>query len=132
VSISSLHPVGLRTDKSTSYLDLYSSTNPEDVSFFGDLSVVVHYANKTRITCANFKLISSPVASSGHALPTGTGLQNSTLPSGTGSVPSGTLAPTFTSAAPTQPSDATALPTSGANKMMAGAGIVAGLVAMIL
>lgn len=48
------------------YLDLYSATVPGIGAFFGNRSVVIHYPNKTRITCANFKL----VADAGSATPT--------------------------------------------------------------
>lgn len=37
------------------YSDYYASTNPDSESFFGDLSFVLHYANSTRLTCANFE-----------------------------------------------------------------------------
>ncbi|KAM0462662.1 hypothetical protein ACHAPV_003486 [Trichoderma viride] len=36
------------------YFDLYTSMKPDNPAFFGNLSIVVHYANKTRLTCANF------------------------------------------------------------------------------
>lgn len=39
-----------------SFTDLYASTNPDEPSFIGNLSFVLHYANKTRISCANFEL----------------------------------------------------------------------------
>jgi hypothetical protein len=39
------------------FTDLYPSLNPSDPAFFGNLSVVIHLANSTRLTCANFKLI---------------------------------------------------------------------------
>ncbi|TFB01321.1 Cell surface Cu-only superoxide dismutase [Trichoderma ghanense] len=44
------------------YFDLYTSLQPGSPAFFGNRSIVVHYANKTRLTCANFaKLpVSSP------------------------------------------------------------------------
>ncbi|KAI9782899.1 MAG: hypothetical protein M1839_004373 [Geoglossum umbratile] len=42
-----------------SYTDLYASTKPGSFAFFGNRSIVVHYANKTRIACANFELKSS-------------------------------------------------------------------------
>jgi Copper/zinc superoxide dismutase (SODC) len=42
-----------------SYLDLYTSTAQGPASFFGNRSIVVHAANKTRLTCANFQLVSS-------------------------------------------------------------------------
>ncbi|KAH8179921.1 copper/zinc superoxide dismutase (SODC) domain-containing protein [Sarocladium implicatum] len=37
------------------YSDYFASTNPDDVAFFGNLSFVIHFANSTRITCANFE-----------------------------------------------------------------------------
>ncbi|KAF2856314.1 hypothetical protein T440DRAFT_485425 [Plenodomus tracheiphilus IPT5] len=39
---------------SQEYIDLYSSLNKADPSYFGNLSFVVHLSNKTRIGCANF------------------------------------------------------------------------------
>ncbi|KAF2264585.1 Cu,Zn superoxide dismutase-like protein, partial [Lojkania enalia] len=49
------------TAGSQNYIDLYSSTNPSDPAYFGNLSVVIHLANKTRVACANFKQISPGV-----------------------------------------------------------------------
>lgn len=37
-----------------SYTDSFTATS-DDKAFIGNLSVVVHFANLTRITCANFK-----------------------------------------------------------------------------
>lgn len=37
----------------TSYIDPYLSLNPDSKSYFGGLSVVVHYHNTTRLACAN-------------------------------------------------------------------------------
>lgn len=39
---------------SQEYVDLFTSTNKNDPSYFGNLSIVVHLSNKTRIGCANF------------------------------------------------------------------------------
>lgn len=36
------------------YNDAYAATNPDDPAYLGNLSFVVHYANSTRIACANF------------------------------------------------------------------------------
>lgn len=55
-----------------SYVDLYASTKEGLGSFFGNRSIVFHFANKTRITCANFGAKEVPV-SNGTAQPTGTG-----------------------------------------------------------
>ncbi|KAL6866668.1 superoxide dismutase [Trichoderma novae-zelandiae] len=43
------------------YFDLYTSLQPGSPAFFGNRSIVVHYANKTRLTCANFAKL--PVSS---------------------------------------------------------------------
>jgi hypothetical protein len=50
------------------YFDLYTSLQPGNLAFFGNRSIVVHYANKTRLTCANFsKLqVSSSVTKLAH------------------------------------------------------------------
>ncbi|KAI9664427.1 MAG: hypothetical protein M1829_005820 [Trizodia sp. TS-e1964] len=47
---------------SASYVDYYASTQPGLGSFFGNRSIVFHYANTTRITCANFTLASPPIS----------------------------------------------------------------------
>ncbi|KAF2773124.1 Cu,Zn superoxide dismutase-like protein [Teratosphaeria nubilosa] len=41
------------------YTDYFLSTNSNSSAFFGDLSVVIHTENTTRITCANFTLVES-------------------------------------------------------------------------
>jgi len=43
---------------SRSYVDLYASLTPGIGVFFGNRSVVVHFANSTRLACANFELAS--------------------------------------------------------------------------
>ncbi|KAA8570188.1 hypothetical protein MFRU_005g03090 [Monilinia fructicola] len=40
-----------------SYVDEFASTLPGLGSFFGNRSLVIHFGNKTRITCANFTLL---------------------------------------------------------------------------
>jgi hypothetical protein len=40
-----------------SYMDEFASTAEGIGAFFGNRSFVVHFANKTRITCANFQLL---------------------------------------------------------------------------
>ncbi|KAI4729370.1 hypothetical protein E4T49_02850 [Aureobasidium sp. EXF-10728] len=39
---------------SATYVDQYVSTIPGDGAFMGNRSIVIHFANKTRIACANF------------------------------------------------------------------------------
>jgi hypothetical protein len=143
-----LHLPPTNTDSRHSYLDLYSSTDPTNPAYFGNLAVVVHLSNKTRIACANFTAIAPgvsslpgvPTASSGHHLPTGTGILNNSYtvpaPSGTGTGSPSTTAgqPTFSSAAPTQPTQPTEpLPSSGSHKLMVtGIGALAGFFAFFL
>ncbi|EFQ86177.1 hypothetical protein CFE70_001931 [Pyrenophora teres f. teres 0-1] len=99
----------------TEYVDLYLATNPADPAFFGNLSVVVHLPNKTRIGCANFTMINAGVA-----LPSPSGgypgipQSNSTsmVPSGTTGLP---LSPTSTT---TKPAEFT----GAATKVAGGAG----------
>jgi len=45
----------------TSFTDPYTSTLEGLGSFFGNRSIVIHFANKTRITCANFARVNIPV-----------------------------------------------------------------------
>jgi hypothetical protein len=44
------------TPRLQSYVDLYLSTQKDTPAFVGDLSIVVHSSNKTRLSCANFTL----------------------------------------------------------------------------
>ncbi|KAI9839845.1 MAG: hypothetical protein M1819_000035 [Sarea resinae] len=48
-----------------SYLDLYPSTKEGIGAFFGNRSLVVHFGNTTRITCANFTLVSNSTGGNG-------------------------------------------------------------------
>ncbi|KAF2866800.1 superoxide dismutase [Massariosphaeria phaeospora] len=109
---------------SNSYLDLFSSTNPGNPAYFGNLSVVVHLSNKTRISCGNFKMVSpgSNGTSSGVAMPTGTGgshHNNSTLSATPTSTATG-------SGPPISPTTAPAEPTGAAARLVSGAGVLFG------
>ncbi|KEY66161.1 hypothetical protein S7711_05330 [Stachybotrys chartarum IBT 7711] len=42
---------------SATYVDNFASTLEGIGAFFGNRSIVIHYANSTRLTCANFELI---------------------------------------------------------------------------
>ncbi|KAL2178845.1 superoxide dismutase [Thermothelomyces heterothallicus CBS 202.75] len=46
-----------KTTFETSYVDLYASTVEGIGAFFGNRSIVFHFPNKTRITCANFERV---------------------------------------------------------------------------
>ena len=67
----------------TSYVDLYASTLEGIGSFFGNRSIIFHYPNKTRITCASFakveggaNLPSSSSSSATTAAPVPTGIHS--------------------------------------------------------
>ncbi|KAK1974383.1 superoxide dismutase [Colletotrichum cereale] len=47
-------------DYEQTYIDRYLSIVQGPGSFFGNRSFVFHFANKTRISCANFKLVQRP------------------------------------------------------------------------
>jgi len=42
-----------------SYSDLYLSTDPSSAYYFGNKAIVIHSSNATRLTCANFTMVSS-------------------------------------------------------------------------
>ncbi|KAK2047136.1 superoxide dismutase [Colletotrichum somersetense] len=69
-------------DYEKTYVDPYLSIAEGPGSFFGNRSFVFHFANKTRISCANFKLISKHDNCS------------STAPCSTGGAPIATASPT--------------------------------------
>ncbi|KAI9745493.1 MAG: hypothetical protein M1818_001027 [Claussenomyces sp. TS43310] len=48
-----------------SYVDPYASLVPGLDSFFGNLSITVHFANTTRITCASFALLNANTTAGG-------------------------------------------------------------------
>jgi hypothetical protein len=52
------------------YIDYYASTKEGIGAFFGNRSIVFHYANKTRITCANFvSQIKPPATNESYSAP---------------------------------------------------------------
>jgi hypothetical protein len=83
-----------------SYVDLFTSTLEGLGSFFGNRSIVFHYANKTRVSCANFVKVASGEGPShastesacsstaGAAKPTGASNLTATLSAPTGASPS--------------------------------------------
>jgi len=79
---------------SANYTDKYVSLTPGAPAYFGNRSVVLHFANKTRIACANFVRVernntlimgSNSTTSGG-----GGGIFSTPLPTGPSSKPSGT------------------------------------------
>ncbi|KAK4165530.1 Cu,Zn superoxide dismutase-like protein [Cladorrhinum sp. PSN259] len=43
-----------------SFTDLYAALVPGIGAFFGNRSIVIHYANSTRLACANFTMVTMP------------------------------------------------------------------------
>ncbi|EFX06134.1 cytosolic cu zn superoxide dismutase [Grosmannia clavigera kw1407] len=72
------------------YRDLYTSTKPGNPAFFGNLSFVLHYSNKTRITCANFILQNASYTSTDNGTATATPYPSSSSVSPKVPMPSGT------------------------------------------
>ncbi|KAF7560847.1 hypothetical protein G7046_g3278 [Stylonectria norvegica] len=71
----------ITTDPFTAdYVDEYASTREGIGAFFGNRSFVVHYANKTRLTCASFELEAS---NSTYPRPSGTASKTTTGPTST-------------------------------------------------
>jgi hypothetical protein len=88
-----------------SFQDPYLSLSPGNPAYIGDKSLVVHFPNKTRIGCANFRMQCTGQNSTASSHPTtgviGKGTYNSSLPTGgsntsgsTPTSPKGTGAPT--------------------------------------
>lgn len=129
----------LHTDGTLSYTDDYAALVPGIGAFFGNRSIVIHYPNKTRITCANFVRVADGSAGPGTAPvplpPVGTG----TVPYGNVSTPIGGAPSTPTPSSPPPSTTAgetpaTPLPSSGAARDMVfgGAAALAAFVAALL
>ncbi|KAK4461864.1 superoxide dismutase, partial [Cladorrhinum samala] len=105
------------------YTDLYASTQEGLGAFFGNRSIVFHYPNKTRITCADFKRedggVTQPSSTSGFG--------NSTI------LPTGGAVTSSSTSAPTGPASSTSVPIAGAAGIKAGlTGVLMGLLAVAL
>jgi hypothetical protein len=97
----------------SSYLDLYTSTRAGPASFFGNRSVVIHTANATRLTCANFQIVAAAANATASATAS---VRPSASPSATSTRPP---IQSFTGAA-------------AAQKWVSGAAVVAGVLAFAL
>ncbi|KAH7130611.1 superoxide dismutase [Dendryphion nanum] len=117
-------------DSSIEYLDPFSALTPLSNAYFGNLSVVVHFSNKTRIACANFSSIAGGI--SGYPSSTLSLNQTTTLLStGTGS-PQTTGYSSFHSPTPTRAPPAQQTTNAAEKLTMAGAGILVGVLALAL
>lgn len=95
------------------YTDYYASTLPGIGAFFGNRSLVIHFNNVTRITCANFTAVDEGIpggssSSPASSLPNTSTMLGTSRPTGTIPTPTGspvgsnatnTTIPTFVTAA---------------------------------
>ncbi|KAF2150080.1 hypothetical protein K461DRAFT_281325, partial [Myriangium duriaei CBS 260.36] len=94
--VAGKHGAIMASTFTTSYKELYLSTDPSSQYFVGTKSIVIHTSNTTRLTCANFQL----TGGSGSGNGTGTSGANSTsTSSGSGSGTSSTAPAQYTGAA---------------------------------
>ncbi|KAJ4354396.1 Cell surface superoxide dismutase [Cu-Zn] 4 [Didymosphaeria variabile] len=138
--LSGKHGKITQTSFSATYNDAYIATSTDDKSFFGDKSIVVHLANKTRIACANFKELSpgavnttvtSVGTSYGTALPSGSASQgHNATTSATATGGSSTGAPIQPTAS--QTSSPTNTPGAAGKVAVSGAAIFAFAAALML
>ncbi|KAI9800771.1 MAG: hypothetical protein M1833_003188 [Piccolia ochrophora] len=91
--LSGKHGMVTGASYENAYTDLYASIKPGLGAFIGNRSIVFHYANKTRITCANF----APVYTVSNST-TNNGT-NPTTPPATSATPSSPPLPEYTGAA---------------------------------
>ncbi|KAK7422636.1 hypothetical protein QQZ08_009442 [Neonectria magnoliae] len=112
------------------YVDYYASTKDGIGAFFGNRSFVIHYANKTRLTCADFAKLEDtvpPPANVTYTLPplstSATSTAGGVVPSATGGTdepPSATGTPVPT------------IPSMASSTAMSGSLLVAGIITMLL
>jgi hypothetical protein len=128
----------------TTYVDLYASTVEGYEGFFGNRSIVFHYPNKTRITCANFEKVEGgaelpdpdPTSSTSSASSSVTGSFATGAPTqGTGGAnPSFTATITGGPSTTSRPSatGTSSIATAAASGLRAGVGSVAAVGAAVL
>lgn len=98
------------------FTDPFTSLEPGNPAFFGDASFVIHYANTTRLTCADFVKKEAPQSS--HAPDCTTGGQ----PQPTGSY---TILPTGGQGNPTGGKPTPTVPVTAGAKMVVAAPLLA-------
>ncbi|KAH7328717.1 superoxide dismutase [Stachybotrys elegans] len=101
--LSGKHGTISSTSFTATYTDPYVSLEEGVGAFFGNRSFVIHYANSTRLTCANFVKVQEPIHSSNHSL---TSTRAPTPTSHSHGVPTGTGSFTTTSHGSSNPTDA--------------------------
>ncbi|KPM43853.1 hypothetical protein AK830_g2659 [Neonectria ditissima] len=120
------------------YVDYYASTKDGIGAFFGNRSFVIHYANKTRLTCADFAQLEDTVPPPSNVTYTPPPLTASATSTVGGVVPSTTGAPEVPSStgAPEVPSSTgtpvPTIPSMASSNAMSGSLLVAGIITMLL
>ncbi|KAI5250565.1 hypothetical protein E4T42_04919 [Aureobasidium subglaciale] len=111
---------------SATYVDKYVSTVPGQGAFMGNRSIVVHYANKTRIACANFVDYTNGTAGANTTTSTNgtivSGSSTRTASSQTGPATSGSASKTSGAASS---SSSAAASTGAASQLFANGALVA-------
>jgi hypothetical protein len=111
----------------TSFTDLYSSTLEGLGSFFGNRSIVFHYANKTRVSCASFAKVAGNSSGAGTASESACSSTDMAHPTGHGNLTTTAGSPKATgNAAPTAaaPTGGPAL-SMGSSLQASAAGVIA-------
>ncbi|THV88395.1 hypothetical protein D6D27_07300 [Aureobasidium pullulans] len=127
--LSGKHGKSTNETFSATYVDKYVSTVPGDGSFMGNRSIVIHFANKTRIACANFVDYTNGTAgvntsSSANGSSSATGSSTRSSASQTGSATSSSASGSRTSGSASSSSGA-AVSTGAASQMLADSALVA-------
>lgn len=126
-----------------SYTDNYAALVPGIGAFFGNRSIVIHFPNKTRITCANFVRVADGSVGPGTApavLPPYSSGTAAPVPYSNVSIPAGGVPGTPVATPPSNPiqtpteTPATPLPSSGAMRevVFSGAAVLAAFAAALL
>ncbi|KAI6886470.1 hypothetical protein KC334_g15638, partial [Hortaea werneckii] len=112
---------------SDNYDDAYLSLVPGDQEFIGGKSIVVHFANKTRITCADLVLLGGNSTSTNSTSTNSTMTLSLSVPSGTASNTASRTESSMTSSTASE----TAAGESNAAVTMGAYGVGAGLMGML-
>ncbi|KAK4145466.1 superoxide dismutase [Dichotomopilus funicola] len=104
------------------YIDDYATTVEGLGAFFGNRSIVFHFPNKTRITCASFERVRLPGGGNGDSSSTASSPSSFTTPPSSFTTPP----PTSTSGSGGDEGSATASPTSATSSVSTGAAAILG------
>ncbi|KAK2610849.1 hypothetical protein N8I77_004244 [Diaporthe amygdali] len=120
------------TSIDATYTDNFASLEQGIGAFFGNRSIVVHFGNKTRITCANFTAVEAGNTCSGSGSPSSTASSTGTAPTSTGGATTTTGSPIGSNATATgsSPSSTTSFVQAAGNANAPALMLVAGAAAL--